>query len=201
MSMRSSFAMNGGFTLIELLLAMAVFSFMLLIIVSGFTNVVRLHDAALAANGAQDNARTAVDELTRAVRNSAGVISSTADAQGNTQLCLSNSAGPVQSYFVRNVGTPAVMTLLRNDGCTWSTAGAQAITNSTVKVTHFFANATTSGSSLTKEEVHFTVQVASSNGTTTTVGSGAAAVTSCTNGAASRTFCSVVTLNSGAEPR
>ncbi len=89
---------QDGFTLIELLVAMTVFSFMLLIIVVGFINIVRLHNQALAANLAQDNARTAMDTMVQAVRDSTGIVRPTAGS--STVLCLNSSAGPMQAYYV-----------------------------------------------------------------------------------------------------
>src|SRR5258705_7656478 len=89
-----------GFTLVELLMAMAVFSFMLLIVVVGFMNIVHLHNQAIASNMAQDNARTVMDEMVRAVRDSQGVITTTPGPFGT--VCLgSPTAGQERYYYVQ----------------------------------------------------------------------------------------------------
>lgn len=181
---------EGGFTLIELMVAMAVFSFMLLIIVVGFINVVKLHNQALASNTAQDNARTAIDELVRAVRDSAGVVSPVPGTPANT-LCLANANGPQRVYYLTSAGV-----LMRADDCT-ARNNAVALTSTAVRVTHFEATVTSAGTLIVKPQVELTLTVASNNGTTT--GSGAAVACGPSN--ANRTFCSTVTLTSGAVPR
>jgi prepilin-type N-terminal cleavage/methylation domain-containing protein len=181
---------SAGFTMIELLVAMTVFSFMLMIIVVGFMNVVRLHNSALASNMAQDNARTAIDELVRAVRDSATVIAPTTVNTASGTLCLASAKGVQQVYYL-NAGV-----LTRADDCTTKT-NPVAITSSSVSVTNFAATLRTGGPAIVKPEVELTVTVGSANGTTT--GSGANIKCGPTN--AEREFCSVVTLTSGAVPR
>jgi prepilin-type N-terminal cleavage/methylation domain-containing protein len=181
---------SDGFTMIELLVAMAVFSFMLLIIVVGFINIVRLHNQALASNTSQDNARTAMDELVRAVRDSAGVVTPAPGVPANT-LCLANASGPQRVYYL-NGGI-----LYRADDCT-SRVNAVAVTSTAVQVANFVATVKTAGASILKPQVELTVTIATTgNGTTT--GSGASIA--CGPSTADRTFCSVVTLTSGAVPR
>jgi prepilin-type N-terminal cleavage/methylation domain-containing protein len=180
---------EGGFTMIELLVAMSVFSFMLLIIVVGFINIVRMHNQALASGVAQDNARVMMDELVRGVRDSAGVTSPAPGIPSAT-LCLANASGPQQYYYV-NAGT-----LFRGDGCT-APANVRALSSSAVSVTSFVATVESAGAEIVKPEVKLALTVASNNGTTT--GSGAGVRCGPTN--AERTFCAVITLTSGAVPR
>ena len=134
---------EAGFTLIELLMAMAIFSFMLMIVVIGFINVVHIHNQAVAANIAEDNARTAMDELVRAVRTSNGVLPSAANT-----LCLTNtSSGGETIYYVAHPFplTPLVGVLTRANSprvlgtpnCVVPGTSPQAITSSIVSVTAF----------------------------------------------------------------
>ena len=181
---------QGGFTMVELLVAMSVFSFMLLLIVMGFMNVVRLHNQAIASNDSQDNARGAISELVRAIRDSAGVVTPVTGSA--TSLCLANASGPQLLYRI----DPAENILYRYDNCA-TPVNRQAITSPAVKVTNFVATVNTSGAAIVKPQIDVTVTVASNNGTTT--GSGASVACGPTN--ADRTFCSTVTLTSGAVPR
>jgi prepilin-type N-terminal cleavage/methylation domain-containing protein len=186
---------QAGFTLVELVVAMAVFSMMLLIVVVGFMNIVRLHNAALASNMAQDNARAAMDDMVRAVRDSSGT--STPPTLGpNGTLCLKYTTGPMQYYYTRVVA--GVRSLYKSDGCgTIPGANERALTNSYVNVNYFQAQVTSSGATIVKPEIQMTLLVGSSNGTTTNTG----LATVCNNNNADRAFCSVVKLTSGATPR
>ncbi|HVQ43630.1 MAG TPA: type II secretion system protein [Candidatus Saccharimonadia bacterium] len=188
--MRRQVAQQRGFTLVELLVAMAVFGFMLLIVVSGFINIVHLHNQALASNVAQDNARTAMAELVRSVRDSAGVVGAPGAGPSGT-LCLSQLGGTLRGYYL-NAGV-----LTRSDNCTTPRINPVAITNDVVQVTNFVATVESSGPEVVKPEIKLTVTLGSRNGTT----AGAGAALACNNTNQDRTFCSVVTLTSGAVPR
>jgi len=178
---------EAGFTLVELLVAMAIFSFMLLIVVSGFINIVHIHNQAVAANIAQDNARTAMDELVRGVRTSNGVLPSAAGT-----LCLTNTSNGQQIlYYVAG----GILNRADSPRCTAPGVNVQAITSSIVSVTSFSAVVGTVG--VPKPEVNIALTVASNNGTT----SGTGATVKCGPTAADRTFCSAITLTSGAVPR
>lgn len=186
---------EAGFTLIELLMAMAVFSFMLLIIVVGFINVVKLHNQALASNMTQDNARKAMNELVRSVRDSTAVQTPAAGANAN-ELCLAKQGGQFQGYYVPTSG-PQTGVLMRSDNCVNPRINPQAITNSVVSVVNFRATNGSTGSTILKPEVALTITVASNNGTTNVAG----ANTTCKPNNADRAFCSTITLTSGAVPR
>jgi prepilin-type N-terminal cleavage/methylation domain-containing protein len=183
---------NAGFTMIELLVAMAVFSFMLLIIVVGFINIVRLHNQAIASNIAQDNARSALAELVRGVRDSAGVVTPAPGVPAH-QLCLDNASGPQQLYYVN----PVTKVLYRADNCA-SPTNAQALTSPSVQVSDFTATVKTSGANIVKPQVELSVTVATTGNNTTT---GSGTTIACGPSNADRTFCSTVTLTSGAVPR
>jgi prepilin-type N-terminal cleavage/methylation domain-containing protein len=183
---------EAGFTMIELMVAMAVFSFMLLIIVVGFINVVRIHNQALASNIAQDNARGAMDELVRAVRDSTGVVTPLPGASSNT-LCLADASGPPKVYYVSPLPPAANAMLYRATDCA-AHVGATPVLSQSVKVVGFTATVETSGSAIVKPHVELNITVASSNGTASPTG-----VCGPTN--ADRQFCSSITLTSGAVPR
>ena len=178
-----------GFTLIELLVAMSVFSFMLVIVVVGFINIVHLHDQAIASNIAQDNARTAMDEMVRAVRDSQGIITPTAGPLGT--VCVGSPTAGQERYYYVNAGV-----LYRSDNCT-THANPEAVTSNVVKVSNFVVTVQSTGPTVVKPVVQITVTVGSNNGTTT--GSGASLA--CNGSNSDRTFCSIVTLTSGAVPR
>lgn len=196
-----------GFTLVELVVAMAVFGMLLLIIVTGFMNIIRMHDEAIAANLAQDSARGAMDTVVTSIRNSSSVYAICDSANANCSapatatetLCLTQASGAQEDFFyVGNgvTGTKGVM--YHATSCSLSAGnGAQAITDSAVSVTNFTATVGSIGTAIVKPEVQVSLSVASNNNTTTTSGS----TTTCTNSNSAREFCSVVTLSSGAVPR
>jgi prepilin-type N-terminal cleavage/methylation domain-containing protein len=81
-----------GFTLVEMIMAMAIFSFMLLIILIGFLNIVHLHQAGISARDAQQNARFATEDMVRTMReSSAAQINGAQDL-----LCLTVGGTAVQ---------------------------------------------------------------------------------------------------------
>lgn len=195
MSMSSAItARESGFTLIELMLAFAVFGFMLLIVVAGFINVVRLHNEALASNNAQDSARTAMDTMVQAVRNSSGIVFPANQGAAASTLCVASSSGPDTGFYVDS--TTQILYEASNCSAPYTnpvplTSGnEQAYLQSTLE-------SSDSGDPQWKPEVELKLVVSSNNGTTTGSGVG----TQCANDAADHEFCSVVTLTTGAEPR
>jgi len=186
---------TSGFTLIELVLSMAIFSFMLLIIVSGIINIAQLHDEALATDQSQTSARTAMDELVQGVRNSTGVAPPAVAGTVLSKLCLATNSGTQQIYYVN------AKVLYRSDNCATNTSwiieptNTYALTNSGVQVGNFQATVETGGNGVSEQEVRLTLTVGSNNGTTNSTG------TACLNSDTSRQFCSIVTLTSGAVPR
>jgi len=63
----------AGFTLIELILALALFSFVLLIVTIGLIQIIHLYQSGLAARNAQANSRTAFEEISRLSRDVSSV--------------------------------------------------------------------------------------------------------------------------------
>jgi prepilin-type N-terminal cleavage/methylation domain-containing protein len=183
-------ASKAGFTLVEVVVAMAVFGFMLLIVVEGYINIARIHDQALASNQVQDSARTAMDAMVQSVRNSTGAVTPVFGGGASTSLCLSSSSTSDQDFFVSG------KVLYQANTCTAPVpATSVALTNNSVQVSSFKATVETGGVGVTEPEVQMTITVASNNGSTNAGG------TACTNTDAAREFCSVETLTSGAVPR
>lgn len=178
----------AGFTLIELLLAMAVFSFMLLIIVVGFMNIVRLHNQAVASNQAQDSARAAMDELVMAVRDSGGV-----SILPTGELCLAGTTGQPKQYYLSG------SVLNRAGGCGPSKPNPQQVTSDVVRVSEFRPEIETSGAGVTKAQVKITLTVGSANGTTNV--NPQTGKLECGPSQSDRTFCAIVTLTSQAVQR
>jgi prepilin-type N-terminal cleavage/methylation domain-containing protein len=204
-----------GFTLVELLVAMAVFSFVLLIIVIGFMNIVSIHNAALASNQAQDSVRSAMDQMVQGVRDSTGVQTlRTGVAPGVTGalgsnfdvMCLNNASGGPREYFV--AGTPRQL-WVRNGICdaaplTSPPAATDTPMTSTGESVEAFKVKQIPDPSVTglptgwKPEVQMTIALGSANGTTTPPNG---ILTACNANAADRAFCSTAVLTSGASPR
>jgi prepilin-type N-terminal cleavage/methylation domain-containing protein len=192
---------DRGFTLIELVMAMAVFSFMLLIIMEGFSQIIELHNGVIEANAAQDNARGAMDTIVTDLRSASQVTVPSGAAlpvSANT-LCILTAAGGWQYFKVvtNTVVTPNTKILYRSDNCTNINSNAVALTSPDVQVANFQATLETGGPNVSEPEVSATITVASNNNSTF----GSAANTKCNNNEQDREFCSVVTLTSGAVPR
>jgi prepilin-type N-terminal cleavage/methylation domain-containing protein len=188
---------QAGFTLVELMVAMSVFSFMLLIIMVGFMNIVRLHNAAIASNVAQDNARIAMDDMVRAIRDSTGVVTTPPPGPNGT-LCLKYSAGPQQFYFTEPVGPGpnAQRILYRSEACGVFNPRTK-ITNDYVSVVYFRAEVKNFPANPVRPHIALRIKVASSNATTSNTGD----ATVCQSSNQARAFCSVVELRTGATPR
>lgn len=187
---------QGGFTLIELLMAMTLFSVMLLIVVAGFMNVMRLRNESLASNSVQDSARTAMNEVVRSVRDSSGVLRGSTIVPGPAgRICLSQAGGQVEQYFVLN----GVLTRSNDCAPTAPYVNPVSITSTVVKVTKF--DVTQESSSLVstaKPEMLIKLVVVTNNGTAVISSDGSAACSSANSGLA---FCATTALKSGAVPR
>lgn len=84
-----------GFTMVELLIAMAVFSFMLSIVLVGFVSIVRIDQAGLTSRATQQNARDLSDTVTQSIRTSTQAWTSTVSSSVNT-LCLGDIGGTTE---------------------------------------------------------------------------------------------------------
>ncbi|HSX14532.1 MAG TPA: prepilin-type N-terminal cleavage/methylation domain-containing protein [Candidatus Saccharimonadales bacterium] len=85
---------QGGFTLIELLLSMAVFSFGLLIILSGLVSLLGLYTNGRANRVVQNAARTGINMISQHGRE--GVSFST----GNNILCIDTGGGSGSMFYL-----------------------------------------------------------------------------------------------------
>lgn len=90
-----------GFTMIELLMAMAVFSFMLMIVSAGFIQVVRIHQSGIASRTTQQNSRLVIDAVMKDVRISASAAS--ANPGQLNWLCLAKGSQTLE-YAVDTSG-------------------------------------------------------------------------------------------------
>lgn len=186
---------SAGFTLVELLVAMAVFSGMLLIVSSGFIGILRMHNQAVAANNVQDSARTAMDTVVHTVRNSTNIVSIGAGATVyDKTICVDYTTAQKIIYL----GTDGV--LYRATNCA-TRSNPEPLTSSGVTVVYFMPAFTSQGPDIVKSSVQIamTVTPKASFNTTNTATHGKD--TKCGNSITQRTFCSVVTLTSGATPR
>jgi prepilin-type N-terminal cleavage/methylation domain-containing protein len=132
---------GGGFTLVELVIAMAIFSMMLLIVVSGFLHVVRVQQASLASRNTQHNSRFALEEMVRESRSATDVLV-TAGPLGPAPLdtvCLATESGFVR--FQVNGADQRLyrQTLPSGGGCGGVVTSQAAITASDVAVVRFDA--------------------------------------------------------------
>lgn len=92
---------QAGFTLVEISLAMAIFTFMLLVVSMAYINIARLYNASTAARNVQQNNRFAMEQISRIARTSteARWISGI----GNDGLCLKSSVSGTQFFYLRNI--------------------------------------------------------------------------------------------------
>lgn len=89
--------------MVELLIAMAVFAFMLSIVLVGFIYIVRIDQAGLASRTTQQNARDLSDTITQSVRTSTYAWTGTVSSSVNT-LCMTDIGGTTEYALVSNNG-------------------------------------------------------------------------------------------------
>jgi prepilin-type N-terminal cleavage/methylation domain-containing protein len=186
-----------GFTMIELLMAMAVFSFMMLIVSAGFIQVVRIQQSGIASRTTQQNARLVIDSITKDVRISAAVT--TGNPGQLNWLCL-NRGSQTLEYAVDPSGNlqvgaianpPAGTCPVPAFGGTWRT-----LNDAGTQVTQLTATTTPPippglGTAMV------TLTLVSRNNLTALD----ATKTHCVGGASGAQFCAVTTLSSGASLR
>lgn len=190
-----------GFTLIELLMAMAIFSAALLIVTTGFINVVRIHQSGLASRSTQQNARMLLEDVTRTVRNSATVkpvaerivsgvtVISRVCFQNGSQILVYavDASGNLRQGTTTNPNCPAPVI-----GANW-----RILNDSSVRVTQFVVDSTGRvGPGLGTAMV--TMTVASNNNINSL--DPATNYTTCRPGPGSQ-FCAVTTVSSTATLR
>jgi len=195
---------QAGFTLIELLMAMAVFSFMLLIVTAGFLQVIRIQQSGVASRATQQNARLVLDDIMKETRQASAATSDNtttartlcATASSCQTLCLS-AGGSTQQYYVDNGDLKLGSIPDPGGSCPEpaSTAGWSTINDASVQVTQFAVTTTPSvqpglGTAMV------TITLASKNN----LNALDSTKTRCQPGSGSQ-FCAVTTLSSGASLR
>jgi hypothetical protein len=177
---------EDGFTILELTIAMAIFSFMLTIIITGVVMVVGMHNQALEDNIVQTNAQTVMADLERIVRDSSSVTEPSVLNQTPGYLCLDN--GSVKYYVLKSQ-------LLRATAvnCVVSTPPV-AMTPSDVNVAYF-------NPVLQSVGVHPSIRLELLISTPAPTFIGAGSATSCLPTQPGKTVCSVTRLISIASPR
>lgn len=130
--------LQAGFTLIELILAMALFSFVLLIITTGFVNILHLYESGVAMGATQQNARFGLDDIVSEGHSAyqTTVIGTTPDQQ----ICLYEPGAMVQYYIGANSGLYKD-SLPSGTNCNLLSAGGQVISSSDTMVVQMVASA------------------------------------------------------------
>jgi prepilin-type N-terminal cleavage/methylation domain-containing protein len=89
-----------GFTLIELIFAMAGFSIMLIVAVSGFLNAVAIYNQANVSRDNQQQVRRAMEQLAGDIR--VAKVATTSSAGSGTWLCLEGLPSGNTAYYRLN---------------------------------------------------------------------------------------------------
>jgi len=144
-------AKASGFSLIELLMAMAVFSFMLLIISAGFIGIVHINQSTTASRNTQQNARIVIETIERQLRSASVVYVQMVPATpplipANTQgrLCLMTESTYLE-YVVQgdNLTVGPVASLAACDAAAAPYIGTTSqLNDSGVKVVRFVPTTT-----------------------------------------------------------
>ena len=185
---------QNGFTLVELILAMAIFSFMLLIILIGFLTIVHLHQSGIAMRDAQQNARYASEDVVRTFRSATdATVTPTANPNLNT-LCLTVGGASVL-YRVDATGR-----LLRDTftlaSCPPGFVTETALTSASVNVIGFSIDRQSSGGLALASMIRLSVASVSSYTFT-----GSAGTMTCTPGQAASQYCSVANIITASSTR
>lgn len=78
-----------GFTIIELLIAMSIFTVLLLVLTGAVVQIGRLYYKGLTMSRTQEAARTVMDDLSRAIQYTPGIVKTTLTPAGNSQgVCV-----------------------------------------------------------------------------------------------------------------
>lgn len=92
---------NKGYTLVELIIAVALFSFFLLIIMMSLSRTVNQYNAGLTRKKAQNISRLINEDMTRETRATVKIASGNA-ATGNNTLCVQDdNPSPRRTRYVR----------------------------------------------------------------------------------------------------
>lgn len=90
---------QSGFTLIEITLAMAIFTFMLLVVSMAYINIARLYNANMAARSVQQNNRFAMEQISRTARMASAATQVNSD--GKQGVCFTARTGS-QLFYIQN---------------------------------------------------------------------------------------------------
>src|SRR5207245_2457162 len=125
-----------GFTLIELLMAMAVFSFMLIIVATGFVQVVRVYQSGIASRTTQQNARLIMDDVVKLIRTSEAAVVID-DSAFYSHVCLTRN-GQLLEYGVDPSGNLR-QGIITDDTCPLSAFDSswRIVNDPAVQVTNF----------------------------------------------------------------
>jgi prepilin-type N-terminal cleavage/methylation domain-containing protein len=205
---------QSGYTLIELVLAIAVFSFMLLIIVNGYLNVFRIYQNGLASRDTQQNGRIGMEELVRAVRE-AKDIRGVATAGDFDYVCLELPNGYIrklmvfipggdtyQAMYVVTAPPGPGLSITNCGGLNPTSAGAvaQKLTSNNVEVVEFKPVVVNTVAPSGNQSVQLVVKVATHNPSGSIVGGVGATHKSCDAVSGSQ-FCSISVYQSSATVR
>jgi prepilin-type N-terminal cleavage/methylation domain-containing protein len=90
--------LEQGFTLAELVMALAIFSFMFMIVIAGFIQVTKIYEAGISARATQQNARLILDDFSKLARNSGAAVVVPIDAT-HSRVCLVRGSS-IYEYYV-----------------------------------------------------------------------------------------------------
>lgn len=79
---------QAGFTIIELLIAMSVFTIVLLLLTGAVVQIGRLYYKGLTMSRTQEAARTVVDDISRSIQYSPGVVKTVPPSGSNQAVCV-----------------------------------------------------------------------------------------------------------------
>jgi type II secretory pathway pseudopilin PulG len=85
---------QNGFTMVELVLAMAIFIFVLIVVINSISGLYRIYQAGVGIRDTQQQARSMSEEITRATRDAAHIIT------GANSVCLYYAAAMVGDSLV-----------------------------------------------------------------------------------------------------
>jgi prepilin-type N-terminal cleavage/methylation domain-containing protein len=157
---------QAGFTLVELLLAMAIFSFMLVIMSAGVIRLIHFYQATIDVRATQQAAREVSDDLTEAARQSSLItVASVGPAYGGqpeSAICFfsdlahnadSTITGDGTAFYAQQTGTyqwtiyqvpfTGLTSALTGSGTCTPPAGGTQVTSTAVSFIRFGATTTT----------------------------------------------------------
>jgi prepilin-type N-terminal cleavage/methylation domain-containing protein len=220
--MMKPLAQQSGFTLVELLMALALFSFVLLIITMGFIQVIHTYQAGIASRSTQQTTRFGMDDMARGVRDAStvGIALNTTGindhpdgiVQQTDILCAFSSGGGANTrYYVKWNGstkslvkeyfTPAINLATHTPVCNLANpiAGTlQTLSSSDLSIQDFNAEVVGINATAPTQTVRLTLRVTSNRrdllASPGNVGSNC-------KGAVGGQFCSQTVITTTVEPR